>query len=376
MSAQVNAAVAAARLLRLRNAFGQSGMQAFFARKTSDIAWLTAFDNLFDEEDAHALFVDGTHARFHTDSRYSAAARTAAQGGPIQVDDARESHAKWVTDLIADAPASVRSLGIEDTMALGEFRRLEHELTQAHENPNLVETQGLITGLRAVKDAGEVARMRNAQAITDAAFSHIVQYMKPGMTERAVQLELEDFMVRHGASGLAFGSIVATGANGASPHAIPGDTLLEAGQCVVMDFGARAAGYCSDMTRTVFVGAPDAHLANAYTVLREANEQVEALLASGVTGAQAHERAEDVLAAGGFAGKMGHALGHGVGMDIHELPVLAPRNTEALVAGNVVTVEPGIYLDGDFGMRLEDFGVITQDGFEVFTQSTHEMVII
>ena len=169
---------------------------------------------------------------------------------------------------------------------------------------------------------------------------------------------------------------MACGANGASPHAIPGDTRLEAGQCVVMDFGARARGYCSDMTRMVFIGKPDARMVQAYRVLREANERVEAMLAPGVSGAAAQRLAEDILAEGGFAGKMGHALGHGVGLDIHESPVLAHRNNAPLQCGNVVTVEPGIYIEGEFGMRLEDFGVITEKGFEVFTQSPHDMVII
>ena len=171
--------------------------------------------------------------------------------------------------------------------------------------------------------------MKAAQAITDAAFSYIVTYMKPGMTERQVQIELEDWMLRHGASGLAFSSIVACGANGASPHAIPGEAQLEAGQCVVMDFGARTYGYCSDMTRTMFIGQPDARMRAAYETLREANERVEAAIKPGVTGAQMHQMAEDALAAGGFAGKMGHGLGHGVGIDIPEEPVLAPQQGAA-----------------------------------------------
>lgn len=240
----------------------------------------------------------------------------------------------------------------------------------------LRETSGFVLSLRAVKDAGEIRRMKAAQAVTDAAFAHITSFMRPGMTEREVQLELEGFMLRNGASGLAFSSIVATGANGANPHAVPGDARLEAGQCVVMDFGARALGYCSDMTRMVFLGEPDACLREAYEVLRRANEEVEAMLRPGVTGFEAHELAERILAEGGFAGKMGHGLGHGVGIDIHEEPVLAPRNKQPLVAGNVVTVEPGIYLPGEFGMRLEDFGVVAESGFDVFTRSTHEMVIV
>ncbi len=396
------------RLDRLRAACADDGIDAFLVRDTSNIAWLTAFDGVFDDESAHALLVTPSAAVLHTDSRYVDSARAAASDGPIAVDDARKTHAKFVADALegpsnaerssgADAaPEGVRGgipestlgstpanptqpavLGIEDSLSLGEFRALEATLAEAPGSaPILRETSRFVLGLRAVKEPTEVVRLRAAQAVTDAAFAHIVAFMRPGMTEREVQIELEDFMRRHGAEGLAFSSIVAAGPNGASPHAVPGATLLEAGQCVVLDFGARAYGYCSDMTRTVFLGEPDERLRTAYEAIRQANEQVEAALRPGVTGKDMHELAERVLADHGFAGKMGHSLGHGVGIDIHEEPNLSPRNPHPLVPGNVVTVEPGVYLSGEFGMRLEDFGVITRDGFAVFTQSTHDMVII
>lgn len=378
------ALLAAPRLGRLRAACADAGIRTFFARDTSNIAWLTGFDGVFDDEDAHALLVTPHDAVLHTDSRYSEAARVAAADeGAIAVDDARVTHATFVVSafaarhgeqLAAEADAVV--LGIEDSLTLGSYRALEAAFADAPARPQLRETSDFVLGLRAVKEPLEVVRMKAAQAITDAAFAHIVAFMRPGMTERAVQIELEDFMRRHGAEGLAFPSIVATGANGASPHAIPGQTVLETGQCVVLDFGARAHGYCSDMTRTVFLGEPSARMRDAYAAIRNANEQVEAALKPGVTGKAMHELAERVLADGGYAGKMGHSLGHGVGIDIHELPVLSPRNESALAAGNVVTVEPGVYLPGEFGMRLEDCGVITADGFEVFTQSTHDLVVL
>ena len=153
--------------------------------------------------------------------------------------------------------------------------------------------------------------------------------------------------------------------------------MLEAGQCVVLDFGAKARGYCSDMTRTVFLGAPEGAMLRAWETLRAANEAGGGALSARASRAlRCTSWRSDILAEGGFGGRMGHGLGHGVGMDIHEEPVLAPRNKELLVPGNVVTVEPGIYLPGEFGMRLEDFGVVTETGFEVFTKSTHEAVII
>ncbi len=365
-----------ARLAKLRQVMTQDALDAFSVRDTANITWLCASDGVFDDEAAHALFVPASaseQACLHTDSRYSEAARTAAaQAGSVVVDDERQSHAGFVKDAYgADATGL---LGIEDTITLREYRQFEKVL--APTKVTLVETDEVVCKLRAVKDDVEVARMRAAQRITDAAFAHIIGFMRPGMTEREVQIELEDFMLRHGATDLAFSSIVATGANGASPHAIPGQTRLEAGQCVVLDFGAKAAGYCSDMTRTVFLGEPTQQMRDAYAAIRRANEQVEAALRPGVSGAEMHELAERALAEAGFAGKMGHGLGHGVGLEIHELPVLSPRNEQPITCGNVVTVEPGIYLAGQFGMRLEDFGVVTTEGFDVFTQSTHDMVVL
>ena len=364
------------RIGALREVSAREGINLACVCDTSSIRWLTAFDGVFDEERAHCLMVTPSRALLHTDSRYVTACEQAAHGGCVEVDTSVRAHMALAVELLGATGTATPVMGIEDDIALIEFRGLERQLAEQHIDGVVLETKGVVKNLRAVKDAAEIARLRAAQAITDAAFDHIVSFMRVGMAEREVQIELEDFMVRHGAEGLAFPSIVACGANAAAPHAIPGETRLQRGQCVVIDFGAKAFGYCSDMTRTVFLGEPSEELKRAYMAIRDANEQVEALLRPGITGVQAHQMAEDILAAYGFGGKMGHGLGHGVGLDIHEEPCLNTRNGKPLVAGNVVTVEPGIYLPGQFGMRLEDFGVITDDGFDVFTHSTHEMVII
>lgn len=359
----------------VRESCTRLGLDALIVRDTSNIRWLAAFDDVFDEESAHALVITDAGSALHTDSRYSNALRNAARSisSDITISDERVGHAAFAKSTLSTGEATFEGrLGIEDSVTYAEFVKM----VKTFGAPHLAATTDLVRGLRAVKDDSELSRLMAAQAVTDAAFMHIVDFMKPGMTEREVQLELESFMLRHGGEGLAFSSIVATGANGADPHAIPGKTRLEAGQCVVMDFGARAFGYCSDMTRVVFLGQPDAKMAEAWEVLRQANETVEAMLRPGVTGKEAHETAERVLAEGGFAGAMGHGLGHGVGIDVHELPVLSPRNEAPLVVGNVVTVEPGIYLPGEFGMRLEDCGVITPSGYEVFSNLDHEMVVI
>ena len=369
----------AERLQLMRDEMARRELQALFLRDESTIKWVTGFDGVFDGEGAFALLVTADQALLHTDSRYAVATLRAAEGTPFTVSLEPKTHAAVALEALPKTGET--ALGLESTLMLGEYNRFLNyadELTR--ENPSMtlvtLDAAGLGVGLRAVKDTNEIRRMRAAQAITDAGFQFLIDTVKPGMTEREIQVELEFFMLRHGAEGLAFSSIIATGENGASPHAIPGETRLEAGQCVVCDFGARSQGYCSDMTRMLFLGEPSPKMAEAYGIMRLANESVQAALKPGMTGAEAHQMAEDILAEGGFGGKMGHGLGHGVGIDIHEEPNLSPRNPNPLQPGNVVTVEPGIYLPGEFGMRLEDFGVITPTGFDVFTQSSHEMVII
>ncbi len=367
------------RLAALRGTMAEAGLDILYVRGLSNVAWLTGFERVFDDEPAHAVVLTSSDCALHTDSRYFDALEGRAKGTCIRIDGARMAHSAFLTGALdalsqGSAGAPLR-IGIEDSLTLAEFRQLQKALAEKPE-AQLVELSGFVEKLRQVKDESEIEAMRKAQAITDAAFARIAEAMHAGMTEREVQLMLDNFMFEEGAEGLAFSTIVATGAHAASPHAIPGDTKLSPGDAVVMDFGARFGGYCSDMTRTVFVGQPSDELKHAFAVLRKANEECEAMVRAGVSGSEVHAHAERVLAEGGFEGAMGHSLGHSVGIDIHESPNLSPRNDEPLVAGNVLTVEPGIYLPGKFGMRLEDYGVVRSDGYEVLTQSTHEMVIV
>lgn len=376
--------MANSRLERMRENMSACGIDDFYCRDISNVQWLTEFEGVFDDEPAHLAFVTPKKAFVHTDSRYADACDRASQHTPWVIDACGGAHATWVARQFAAFHAAagtpegenVCAMGIEDAIELREFRELERAFSEEKWKPRFVETDGFVKKMRAVKDERELSAMRAAQAITDAAFEHIVEFMGEGMTELEVKRELEETMRRLGAEGLAFDSIVASGPNGAAPHSIAGERRLQAGDMVVMDFGARKGGYCSDMTRTVCIGEATPLAREVFAAVREANEAVEAMIRPGRTGAAMHHLAEDVLAHNGFAGKMGHGLGHGVGIDIHELPVLSPRNETPLEVGNVVTVEPGVYLPGKIGCRLEDFGVVTEDGFEVFTKSTHELVII
>lgn len=235
----------------------------------------------------------------------------------------------------------------------------------------------MIDGLREFKDADEIAKMAAAQAITDAAFAHIVEFIRPDMTERQVALELEFFMRSKGAECTAFDTIAVSGSASSMPHGVPRDVTLEKG-FLTMDFGARYDGYCSDMTRTVVIGKADADMRRLYETVLLAQTSALAAAAPGASCAAMDKIARDIIDGAGYAGTFGHSLGHGVGMYIHEEPRLASRvpAEKLLTPGQVVTFEPGIYLSGKYGCRIEDMAAVTENGIMDFTKSPKELIEI
>ncbi len=353
----------------------ERGYDAVVIRNNPDIRWLTGVVRVLDGEVAHAAFVTADGLWLHTDSRYHNAFVT--QLGPESgwvVDMDAVGQADWVARQARKSHARV--LAVEDTLTLSFYEELQASLAAASVACLMPRLHGDLVEARAVKDAGEIAAMRAAQAITDQAFAHMAATIRPGMTELELRAELDNFMLSHGADSLSFDSIVASGPNTANPHAQPGGRVVQKGDFVLMDFGAGLGDYKSDMTRTVCVGAPTDQQRKIYDTVRMVNEACEAAVRPGVTGRSVHELAVRLIDEAGFGGLFGHGLGHGVGLEIHEQPCLNARDKHVLVPGNVVTVEPGIYLPGLGGVRLEDYGVVTEDGYEVFTQSPHELVVI
>ncbi len=227
--------------------------------------------------------------------------------------------------------------------------------------------------MRSVKDDDEVENIRFAQHISDMAFSHILDFIKPGVSEKDIALEIEFFMKKSGAESLSFDTIVASGAHGAMPHAQPDRRLIQNGQFVTMDFGCVYNGYCSDMTRTVCVGKASEDMKNVYNTVLKAQTECLDILKAGVEACNVHNVAQRIIDER-YKGAFGHGLGHGVGLNIHELPNLSPKNNGVLAENNVVTVEPGIYLSGFCGVRIEDLVVIKEQKIENFTHSLKELM--
>ena len=240
----------------------------------------------------------------------------------------------------------------------------------------LVHTEGFVEDLRMQKDDDEIASIKKAVALTDAAFAHITGWIKPGMTEKEVAWELESFMRTGGAEALSFDSIVAGGPNSAKNHAVPSDRPLQAGEPVILDFGCIVDGYCSDMTRTICLGEPaDDQYLKIWNIVLEAQEAALQGVKGGATGAEIDKLARDVINNAGYKENFGHGLGHGVGLAIHETPRYSFTYPHQVPTRAAMTIEPGIYIPDWGGVRLEDLGIVLDDGIDILSQSPKEAVL-
>ncbi len=233
----------------------------------------------------------------------------------------------------------------------------------------------VLAELRAVKDAGEIALLSRAGMAADAAFDDIVSEGLGGRTERDVAASLARHLVERGHETADF-AIVASGPNGASPHHEPGDRTIEAGDVVVLDFGGRLGGYCSDMTRTVSVGEPSDEVRTVHGIVREAQQAAFEATGTGATGEGTDRAARDVIGEAGYGDAFVHRTGHGIGLDVHEEPYLVAGNHQPLVRGNCFSIEPGIYLEGRFGVRIEDIVAITEDGPRRLNEATRDLLTV
>ncbi len=322
----------------------------------------------FDYEDGGVLLTADT-AFLLTDSRYIEAAKEAVQG--MQCISCN-GLLKTIETLLLEK--GIQKLYVEQGISLSQFQRLQTLQVELVADDTL---ETALTQARVVKDETEIAFLKQAQTITEKGFEHILSFIKEGVTEKQVALELEFFMRQNGADGVSFPFVVVSGANTSRPHGVPTDKPIQKGDFVTMDFGALYKGYHADMTRTVAVGEITDRQRSVYdTVLRAQKAALQGVRA-GISGKEADAFARDVIRAAGYGEYFGHGTGHGVGVEIHEAPRLSPLAPDTpLPAGAVVTVEPGIYLEGEFGVRIEDMVVLTEKGNENLTKAKKDLIIL
>jgi Xaa-Pro aminopeptidase len=313
---------------------------------------------------AGVLLVTANEALLMVDSRYWEQAEREAGPRGVRVVRAAGPRQGWFRELVAEAGASGLRVGVSTRdLSYAGFLALQRamEAMAVGDRPELVPAPGLIEELRRIKDAEELATLQRAVDIADRAFGRLAAELEPGMTEDEAALRFERYVREEGGSGVAFPSIIAGGPWSAMPHASPRREPIGVGEPVVIDVGARFRGYCSDLTRTLVLGQPTERFREIYEVVRAAQEAAIEGVEVGMRAADAHELAHAVIRAAGYGECFGHGLGHGVGLAVHEDPYLGPSSDHVLEEGMVFTIEPGIYVPGWGGVRIEDI-VVLEDG--------------
>ena len=308
--------------------------------------------------------------RYFTDSRYIESAQNGIRGFQVVEMSRQNPYAMLINSACADF--GIQTLGYEeDYLTVAEFQGFAEKL-----DAQLTPMSSQINSFRICKEAWELEIMRKAQAITDEAFTQILPCIHEGMTEKELTAELIYRLYRCGAEGLAFDPIVVSGPNTSMPHGVPGERKLQAGDFITMDFGAMYRGYCADMTRTVALGYATEEMKQIYDTVLQAQLAGIAATKAGVTGEQVDGAARAVITEAGYGPYFGHGYGHGIGMECHEMPSVSPAGKNPIPAGAVCSAEPGIYLPGKFGVRIEDLVIFTDDGCENITASPKELIIL
>jgi len=351
-----------ARVAKLRERLGKERVGGILVTSLSNVRYLSGFSG-----SSAMLLVTAKRALLITDGRYKDQAATEMAAAGVVADLEVATSTKQLK-AVAAATRALARLGLEARAVTWAWQR---ELAAAVK-PELVPTTGLVEALRVVKDPGEIARIERACEIADIAFAQTKQRLTEGVSESEFAAELEFEMRRRGAAAASFESIVASGPNGAMPHAQPTDRVISPGDLVVLDFGALYDGYHSDMTRTVCIGEPSPASAELLAAVAASQRAGLIAVAAGVTGGAVDEACRKSLAEAGLAEAFSHSTGHGVGLDIHEAPTLAAGSADLLPEGAVVTVEPGAYLVDHGGVRIEDTVVVTYAGHRALSKTTKD----
>jgi Xaa-Pro aminopeptidase len=349
------------RLKKLRDKLAEKEIDAILITQPENRRYLSGFDGT-----AGYLIITAKKAILATDFRYTEQAKTEAPN--FEVKRITGNLNDWFPGLVSDM--GIRRLAFEGGDVTFNFhKQLGDALKKKVIFVKLIPVNGMVETIRAVKEPGEIEFIRKAAAITDAAFEYVEKNIKAGMTEKQVAWELEKALRERGSQSLPFDIIVGSGPNAALPHTKPSDRVINEGEPIVIDMGAKYAGYASDLSRTICAGKADAKFREVYNTVLDAQTAAIDATTEGMTGHKADSAAREVIKKAGYGEAFGHSLGHGVGLAEHELPRLGPGSEETLTDGMVFTVEPGIYLSGWGGVRIEDTVVMEKGKVRPITKA-------
>lgn len=341
-----------------------------------DAMLLTCEANRFYACGFHSTGTDGIalvtkhHSYYFTDSRYTEAAKRYILGAKIEEVRVGRGYSARINEVIESE--CLKTIGYEEEyMTVADHRRYAEHL-----KADLVPATELMWNLRMVKDAEELENLIAAQRIAEKALAEILHEIRPGVTEKEIAARLQYLMLHFGAEDMSFDPIVVSGPNGSLPHGVPSEKELRSGEFVTMDFGCIKNGYCSDMTRTVAIGSVTEEMRRVYDTVLEAQTTAISQVKAGMTGREVDAAARNVIEQAGYGANFGHSFGHGVGVEIHEAPNASPSNDKILPTGAVISAEPGIYLPGKMGVRIEDVIVLTEDGCMNITLAPKELLIL
>ncbi len=352
------------RTQRLRGRLEAENLDAILISQPENRFYLSGFSG-----SAGFLVVSRDHAFIATDFRYfEQSARQSPDYTLLKM--AGPKPFAWFHEALAEIKP--RRLGFEASdVSFSLYSVIKRSIAElpSNERPRLMSTRGLVETLREVKEPDEIAEIDRAASFADQALSQVVPAIEPGMTEKQVAWELEKAMRDAGADSISFDTIVASGPNGALPHHRPSDKQIQSGEPVVIDMGARINGYCSDITRTIVVGDADDQLDKVYHTVLDAQLNAINAVRSGMSGHEADSLARTIIDGAGYGERFGHSLGHGIGLAVHEIPVVGPRGSSVLGKDMVFTIEPGIYIPGWGGVRIEDMVVLENGKVRVITKT-------
>ena len=355
------------RIARLRSFFSKEGLDSMWIKSSENRRYISGFkvQDILITESAGSLLIGKDFTVFLTDPRYELEAKESVSDFDIRIlrNNQLKDFCKTVTEL------NIKRLGFEkEYLSYGTYMKIKDEFKRIGYEIELIPVSGIVEKMRQIKDSYEIKMIKKSADMILHIMEELKEYIKPGVTERDLCFKVYELAFKYGAEDLAFPPIIASGPNSALPHAVPTEKKIKEHEVVIVDIGVKVDGYCSDITRTFFVGKADSELEKIYSLVRDAQRKAIEEAKAGIKASDLDKTARKIIEDAGYGDYFSHGLGHGVGLSVHEAPSISKIDSTVLAPGMVITIEPGIYIPNKGGVRLEEMILIKEDGSEVITE--------